>query len=118
VEETHSFISTGPKGLSILGNVLDLPPNVPFWESLASWANRHGTLPIYSVLRQFWGHLLKGTDILYVRLLDKTCNHKQRADNMGTANHPSPAICLISSGLSLFACPGYHTFHPFNYHYL
>jgi len=43
----------GPKGYPILGNVLDLPQNVPFWESLTSLANRHGALPSYSVLRKF-----------------------------------------------------------------
>jgi len=42
----------GPKGYPILGNVLDLPQNLPIWENLASLANRHGTLPSYSVLRK------------------------------------------------------------------
>jgi len=43
----------GPKGYPILGNVLDLSQSVPFWESLASLANRHGTRPSYSVSWQF-----------------------------------------------------------------
>ena len=34
----------GPKGYPILGNVLDLPKNVPIWESLTSLKNRYGTL--------------------------------------------------------------------------
>ena len=34
----------GPKGYPILGNVLDLPMNVPLWENITSLSNRHGTL--------------------------------------------------------------------------
>ena len=33
----------GPKGYPILGNVLDLPVNVPSWENFVSLANNHGT---------------------------------------------------------------------------
>ena len=33
----------GPKGYPILGNVLDLPMNVPIWENFLSLANNHGT---------------------------------------------------------------------------
>ena len=33
----------GPKGYPILGNVLDLPVNVPIWENFQSLANNHGT---------------------------------------------------------------------------
>ena len=43
----------GPKGYPILGNVLDLPQNVPIWKTLTSLTNRHGTLPGYLVLWQF-----------------------------------------------------------------
>ena len=31
-----------PKGYPIIGNVLDLPMNVPLWESFVSLANRQG----------------------------------------------------------------------------
>ena len=34
----------GPKGYPILGNVLDLPMNVPIWESLTSLTRHYGTL--------------------------------------------------------------------------
>ena len=33
----------GPKGYPILGNVLDLPMNVPMWENFVSLAKDHGT---------------------------------------------------------------------------
>jgi len=39
----------GPKGYPILGNVLDLPQDVPIWESLTLLSNRHGTRPSHSV---------------------------------------------------------------------
>jgi hypothetical protein len=38
----------GPKGYPILGNVLDLPTNVPIWESLTSLANRQGSFDVVS----------------------------------------------------------------------
>ena len=34
----------GPKGYPILGNVLDLPVNVPLWEKITSLTHRYGTL--------------------------------------------------------------------------
>jgi len=34
------------------------------------------------------------------------------------SQYPFPEIYLISFGLALVACPGYHTLHPFDYRYL
>ena len=34
----------GPKGFPILGNVLDLPMNIPIWETFMSLTDIHGTL--------------------------------------------------------------------------
>ena len=47
----------GPKGYPILGNVLDLPANIPIWEGLSSLAERQGTLrkfplQLYEPIRQ------------------------------------------------------------------
>ena len=43
----------GPKGLPILGNVLDLPKGVPIWDNLQSLANDHGMPQRRVVSRKF-----------------------------------------------------------------
>jgi len=59
-----------PRGYPLIGNVLDLATGAPIWESLASLADREGTLSSYSnFLRQFRGCLLKDTDVLHLNLM-------------------------------------------------
>ena len=38
-----------PRGYPLIGNVLDLATGAPIWESLASLADREGTLSSYSI---------------------------------------------------------------------
>lgn len=61
----------GPKGYPILGNVLDLPANIPIWESLSSLAKRQSTFGSFSLLRNSQADSPKGTDVLYLRLMGK-----------------------------------------------
>ena len=60
----------GPKRLPLLGNVLDVPKDVPIWQTFASMARKSSVFllprPFPNTLLK---HLFEDTDVLYLRLL-------------------------------------------------
>ena len=43
----------GPKRLPFLGNILDVPSNVPIWQTFAAIAKRFSMCPLYPLFPQY-----------------------------------------------------------------
>ena len=61
----------GPRGLPIIGNVLDIP-NVNSWATYKEWSDTHGTNDVADVERCLFSSLTStsGSDIVHMKLLN------------------------------------------------
>jgi hypothetical protein len=60
----------GPKGYPLIGNVLDLPQNVPIWKTFMSLAKQYGVWPfrLYPEI-QLEMTLFEDTDVLHLTVI-------------------------------------------------
>jgi len=60
----------GPKGYPLIGNVLDVPQDVPVWKTFIDLAQKSGKYPLYLAENRPTEILsIQDTDVLYLRLV-------------------------------------------------
>jgi len=60
----------GPKGYPLIGNILDVPQDVPVWKTFIDLAQKSGKYPLYlTETRPTKILLIQDTDVLYLKLL-------------------------------------------------
>ena len=62
----------GPKGYPVIGNILDVPQDIPVWKTFIDLAQKSGEYPLYLAENGPTKILsIKDTDVLYLKLLTK-----------------------------------------------
>jgi len=60
----------GPKGYPLIGNVLDVPQDVPVWKTFIDLAQKSGKYPLYLAENRPTKILsIQDTDVLYLKLV-------------------------------------------------
>jgi len=62
----------GPKGYPVIGNILDVPQDIPVWKTFIDLAQKSSEYPLYLTENRPTKFLsIQDTDVLYLKLLTK-----------------------------------------------
>src|SRR5579872_4076871 len=61
----------GPKGLPFIGNILDIPRDMPIWEAFGRMAEKHRACIFHTLVSSNWNPRDIETDVMYLKMLGR-----------------------------------------------